>query len=82
MYSLTREWLFPNRWSLSYINVTTCMPFWIVLAQCVSEMCIMVIILNLFCDVLDQFQHFVKIMKSDIHVYNVKNDNVTGFELS
>ena len=35
-----------------------------------------------FCDVLEQFQHFVKIMKSDIHVYNVKNDNVTGFELS
>ena len=42
----------------------------------------MVIIQNLFCDVLDQFQHFVKIMKSDIHVYNVKNDNVNGFELS
>ena len=35
-----------------------------------------------FCDVLEQFQYFVKIMKSDIHVYNVKNDNVTGFELS
>ena len=35
-----------------------------------------------FCDVLEQFQHFVKIMKSDLHVYNVKNDNVTGFELS
>ena len=34
-----------------------------------------------FCDVLEQFQHFVKIMKSDLHVYNVKNDNVTGFEL-
>ena len=58
------------------------MPFRIVLVQCVSEMCIMVIIQNLFCDVLDQFQHFVKIMKSDIHVYNEKNDNVTGFELS
>ena len=26
-----------------------------------------------FCDVLEQFQHFVKIMKSDLHVYNVKN---------
>ena len=35
-----------------------------------------------FCDVLEQFQHFVKIMKSDLHVYNVKNDNVTGFKLS
>ena len=35
-----------------------------------------------FCDVLEQFQHFGKIMKSDLHVYNVKNDNVTGFELS
>ena len=35
-----------------------------------------------FCDVLEKFQHFVKIMKSDLHVYNVKNDNVTGFELS
>ena len=35
-----------------------------------------------FCDVLEQFQHFVKIMKSDLHVYNVKNDNVTVFELS
>ena len=29
------------------------------------------------CDVLEQFQHFVKIMKSDLHVYNVTNDNVT-----
>ena len=35
-----------------------------------------------FCDVLEQFQHFVKTMKSDLHVYNVKNDNVTGFKLS
>ena len=36
-----------------------------------------------FCDVLEQFQHFVKkIMKSDLNVYNVKNDNVTGFKLS
>ena len=35
-----------------------------------------------FCDVLKQFQHFVEIMKSDLHVYNVKNDNVTGFKLS
>ena len=34
------------------------------------------------CDVLEQFQHFVKIMKTDLHVYNLKNDNVTGFELS
>ena len=25
-----------------------------------------------FCDVLEQFQHFVKIIKSDLHVYNVK----------
>ena len=25
-----------------------------------------------FCAVLEQFQHFVKIMKSDLHVYNVK----------
>ena len=24
------------------------------------------------CDVVEKFQHFVKIMKSDIHVYNVK----------
>ena len=35
-----------------------------------------------FCDVLEQFKHFVKNIKSDLHVYNVKNDNVTGFELS
>ena len=35
-----------------------------------------------FYDVLEQLQHFVKIMKSGIHVYNVKNDNFTGFELS
>ena len=35
-----------------------------------------------FCDVLEQFQHFFKIMKSDLHVYNVKTDNVTGSELS
>ena len=35
-----------------------------------------------FCDVLEQFQHFAKTMKSDLHVYNVKNDNVTGFKLS
>ena len=35
-----------------------------------------------FCDVLEKFQHFVKIMKSDLHVYNVKNDNVTGFKKS
>ena len=35
-----------------------------------------------FCDVLEQFQHFVKIMKSDLHVYNVKNYTVTGFKLS
>ena len=34
------------------------------------------------CDVVEKFQQFVKIMKSDLHVYNVKNDNVTGFELS
>ena len=33
-------------------------------------------------DVVEKFQHFGKIMKSDLHVYNVKNDNVTGFELS
>ena len=82
MYSSTRERLFPNRWPHSYINVTTCMPFRIVLAQCVSEMCIMVIIQNLFAMFWSNFNIFVKIMKSDIHVYNVKNDNVTGFELS
>ena len=35
-----------------------------------------------FCDVLEQFQHFVKIMKSVLRVYNVKNDNVAGFKLS
>ena len=35
-----------------------------------------------FCDVLEQSQQIVKIMKSDLHVYNVKNDNVTGFQLS
>ena len=35
-----------------------------------------------FCDVLEQFQHFVKNIKIDLQVYNVKNDNVTGFELS
>ena len=37
---------------------------------------------KLFCDVLEQFQHFVKIMKSDLHVNNVKNDNVTALKLS
>ena len=35
-----------------------------------------------FCDVVEKFQHFVKITKGDLHVYNVKNDNVTGFKLS
>ena len=78
MYSLTRERLFPNRWPHSYINVTTCMSFRIALAQCVSEMCIMVIIQNLFA----MFWSNFNILKSDIHVYNVKNDNVTGFEFS
>ena len=34
------------------------------------------------CDVVEKFQHFVKTMKSDLHVYNVKNYNVTGFKLS
>ena len=33
------------------------------------------------CDV-EKFQHFVKIMKSDLQVYNVENDKVTGFKLS
>ena len=85
MYSLPREWLFPNRWPLSYINVTTCMPFRIVLSQCASEIHDCMHYGHNpkpFCDDLEQFQHFVKIMKSDLHVYNVKNDNVTGFELS
>ena len=78
MYSLPRERLFPNRWPLSYINVTKCMSFRIVLAQCVHYDHNP----KTFYDVLEQFQHLVKIMKSDLHVYNVKNDNVTGFKLS
>ena len=34
-----------------------------------------------FCDVLEQVQHFVKFMKSDLYAYNVRNDIVTGFKL-
>ena len=63
------------------MDVTKYMPFSIVLAHCVSEMCIMIIIQKHFCDAVEKFQHFVKIMKSDLHVYNVKNDNATGFKL-
>ena len=54
------------------MNVTKYMPFSIVLALCVSEMCIMIIIQDFLCDVVEKFQHFVQIKKSDLHVYNVK----------
>ena len=45
------------------------MPFRIILAHCVQEGCINDQNSIPFCNILEQFQH-------------VKNDNVTGFELS
>ena len=50
--------------------------------DCASIMCVRNVHYGHNPKVLEQFQHFVKIMKSDLHEYNVKNDNVTGFELS
>ena len=71
MYSLTRERLFPNRWPLSYIKCN-----YMYAIHCLSTMCVRNVHYGHnskpFCDVLEQFQHFVKIMKSDLHVYNVK----------
>ena len=64
------------------MGVTKYMPFGIVLAHCVSENVHYDHNPKPLCDVVEKFQNFVKIMKSYLHVYNVKNDNVTGFKLS
>ena len=53
------------------------MPFTIVSAHSVQGRCIND--LNLFVMF---WSNFNKIMKSDLHVYNVYYDNVTGFESS
>ena len=54
--------------------------------DCLSTLCVRNVLYDHnpkpLCDAVEKFQHFIKITNSDLHVYNVKNDTVTGFKLS